>query len=320
MRKIRALVFILLPILSLCLPGCQAKSAAFSPEGQEAELVVELEDGATQTIPFPELYKIASLPGLSYDDHLFGEKRRYVGLDLNQLRQLSQADDSHQVLKLHCRDGYVSEVETRVLEQGQFMLAIRDLDAAPATFLDYDQMVYLQNQPAELTKQLESRALSEELRAELIQERDHKKTLARDLKNLRNQGPFYPVFIPNDGGETWFPPFCVDKITFAKTLTDKTAALPDNLPGDHPAQRGSELFQSTCSSCHRINGIGGQVGPELNRPMSVTEYWDETTLRQMMKDPSQVRDGSKMPAFHLKDEKIDDIVAYLKWMGQNKKI
>ena len=62
------------------------------------------------------------------------------------------------------------------------------------------------------------------------------------------------------------------------------------------------------------------MGPELNRPLSVVEYWDREALRQLMKDPSQVRANSKMPAFHLKDDMIDEILAYLEWMAQEKKI
>lgn len=308
-------------IFILC--GCSSIEAPqFDPSQQSSKLTVEVEDGATRVVPFQELADLEALPSLTYDDHLLGEERRYIGLNLAHLKQLSGADETFGVLKFHCRDGYVSEVEVEVLEQGQFLLAIRDTDAAPETFLDFDQMTYLQTEPSRLEAKLQDSSLTEEERQALKRRTTHLKTLAKDMQNLRNQGPFYPIFLPSESlaqEKRWSPPFCVEKITFAKSKTDRSLALPDGLAENHPANRGSKLFSNVCSSCHSINGIGGRVGPELNRPLSVTEYWDQAALRQMMRDPAKVRAGSKMPAFHLGDEKIDDILAYLNWMAKNKK-
>ena len=311
-----------LALLILTTSACKKVVAPpFDPKAQKIELQVEVEGSEARSVPFAELYALDALPGLSFHDPLFGEERRYVGLNLAQLRQLAGAGPEQKVLKLHCRDGYVSEVETEVLEQGQFLLAVRDVDAAPDTFVDFSQMTYLHNEPAKLEEQLKNPDLSAEERDKLKKKLDHVKTFAKDMKNLKNQGPFYPIFIPADSlpkEKRWFPPFAVDKVTFAESKTDKTVALPQDLPDDHPAMKGSKIFTSVCSSCHKVNGVGGAVGPELNRPLSVTEYWDEMALRQMMKDPSKVRDGSKMPPFHLADDKIDDVLAYLKWMSKHK--
>lgn len=323
--------FLMLLLTSLLI-GCQTEKAThqqaepatpFQPEQQKAVLQLEIEGQQAKSVSFKELYRQDPLLELTQMDHLFGEKRHYIGLNLAQLRKLSGASDKEGVLKLHCRDGYVSEVETKILEQGQFLLAIRDVGAAPESFVPYKDMTFLQTQPAKLESELKNENLSVHERADLEKERDHVRTLAKDMKNLGNQGPFYPVFIPDASlaaENRWSPPFCVDKVTFAKTKTDKTAALPDSLEDDHPAMRGSKLFQQRCSSCHAVNGIGGQVGPDLSRPLSVTEYWDEAALRQMMKDPSKIRANSKMPSFRLKDEMIDDILAYLVWMAKNKKL
>jgi cytochrome c2 len=36
-----------------------------------------------------------------------------------------------------------------------------------------------------------------------------------------------------------------------------------------------ELFKKNVT-CHAINKIGGNMGPELNYPKSVTEYWNKS--------------------------------------------
>jgi cytochrome c2 len=312
---------LLLALLLIC--GCEQKAPPFDPSAQTAQLVLEKEGSEAIQVPFVEFAALEAIPSVSFQDALHGEKRRYLGLNLAQLQQLAEADDSYSVVKFHCRDGFVSEVSTDVLEQGQFMLAFRDVDAAPDTWLSVDKMTYLKERPAALSAILDDESLTAEKREALTQERDHIKTLARDMENLKNQGPFYPIFVPNEqlsAENSWNPPFCVSKVVFAKTQTDRSKSRPKGLPEEHPAMRGSKLFEQRCSVCHSINGIGGAVGPELNRPLSVVEYWDESALRQLMKDPSKVRDNSKMPPFHLKDPMIDDILAYLTWMASEKKI
>ena len=317
-------------LLTLLCLGCQPQSPAtkapssFDPaQHKNVALVLEVEGAETKTLEFPALFQVGSLPEINTIDSLFGEQRRYAGLSLEQLKALAQAGPEHKVLKFHCRDGYTTEVETRILEQGEFLLAVRDAEAAPERFLDYDQMTYLQTEPDKLEQKLEEKGLSSEDKAQLEKDRKHLLTLQRDMKNLRNPGPFYPIYIPADTlpkEDRWFAPFCVDRVRFSKKLTDKSRAVPDNLKDDHPVMKGRAAFESRCSTCHAVNGIGGEVGPELNFPQSVTEYWKEEGLRQVMKDPSMLRYNSKMPAFHLKDEDIESILAYLKWMAQHKKI
>jgi len=322
MSSLRHFSLLLLSLI-VVLGGCRSEKPTFDSASQESSLQIGLEDGTTRRVGFLELLQQNDLSELTHHDFLFGEKRHYLGLNLSQLKRLAGADESYSVLKLHCRDGYRSEVELSVVEQGEFLLAVRDLQAEPAAFTDYADMTYLRTRPEELSKKLEDPNLAAPEREALSKERERMQTLNRDLKALGNQGPFYPVFhpapsLPKD--KRWSPPFCVDRVTFAKSPTDKTAALPEGLGEDHPAVRGARLFQNVCATCHSVNGVGGEVAPELNRPLSVTEYWDEAALRQMLKNPAKVREGSKMPAFHLADDKIDDILAYLTWMANNKKI
>jgi mono/diheme cytochrome c family protein len=306
------------------LQGCEERQTSpFNPDGQEQKLVIDVEDRPSVALSLNQLFSSGKLTTMAYRGSLHGEERQYEGLELEHLLNLAAVNENYTILKVHCRDGYESEVPLSTLRRGRFLLAVRDVGAAPSAFLPYEEMIYLQKKTPELTQRLEKETLSQDEREKLTKERDHARTLSKDLAELGNQGPFYPIFLPDESlpkEEDWSPPFCVDRLTFKKEATDLTAALPHGLPEDHPAVRGSSLFQSRCSSCHSVNGIGGLVGPELNRPLSVTEYWTEAGLRQMMKDPSQVRENSKMPAFHLKDPMIDDILAYLRWMREHKKL
>jgi mono/diheme cytochrome c family protein len=74
-------------------------------------------------------------------------------------------------------------------------------------------------------------------------------------------------------------------------------------------------------ACHTINGEGGGKAPELNYPMSVTEYLAEEWIRKWVLDPRSVRYGTTMPAFGSRpdgDKLVDDVLAYLKTMARHK--
>jgi cytochrome c2 len=93
--------------------------------------------------------------------------------------------------------------------------------------------------------------------------------------------------------------------------------LPAGAPRD--VSEGAALFTARCSRCHSINLVGGTMGPELNVPRNVTEYWHEEALREFIADPSQVRAGSRMPASRdLTSRDVDLLLAYLRFMTAHK--
>ena len=49
------------------------------------------------------------------------------------------------------------------------------------------------------------------------------------------------------------------------------------------ADRGREIFRSMCARCHRVNGSGGRLGPDLSR---VTRTRSRLHLTQAIRDPS----------------------------------
>jgi len=80
-------------------------------------------------------------------------------------------------------------------------------------------------------------------------------------------------------------------------------------------KRGFNLFKDNCIKCHAVNMEGGRVGPELNVPLNITEYWRPLGLAKMIKNPADVRWGSKMPPFPtLSEPDIADLISYLSAM------
>lgn len=78
--------------------------------------------------------------------------------------------------------------------------------------------------------------------------------------------------------------------------------------------RGKHLFdQNNCMGCHTILGEGAYYAPEL------TKVWDrrgEGFIKSMLKDPrAMYPNDRKMTNYHFTDEQINDLTAFLKWIG-----
>lgn len=72
---------------------------------------------------------------------------------------------------------------------------------------------------------------------------------------------------------------------------------------------GQRLYRELrCASCHMIKGAGGLVGPELDKVVgNKTAEW----LSAHFRDPQAVTPGSVMPQFHLLEDEIQALVAYM---------
>jgi mono/diheme cytochrome c family protein len=79
------------------------------------------------------------------------------------------------------------------------------------------------------------------------------------------------------------------------------------IAGSSAKARGAALFSDKgCSHCHGVAGVGGDIGPDLQR---VRKRLDKAAIAK------QIHDGGKaMPAFgdELDDAQINDLVAYLR--------
>ncbi len=107
-------------------------------------------------------------------------------------------------------------------------------------------------------------------------------------------------------------------------------AAPANAGAAADAEHGRVLYQ-TCAACHseRPDALGPSLKGVVGRRSAALEdfrysnpmrranlVWDETNLRDYIKDPQGKVKGNRMPFGGLTDSKdIDDIIAYLKTMN-----
>lgn len=76
-------------------------------------------------------------------------------------------------------------------------------------------------------------------------------------------------------------------------------------------QAGQKLFQSNnCLSCHKMNGRGGTLGPELTQ--EGRHHADIAWQIEHLKQPDKLTPGSVMPSFaHLKPDELKALATYL---------
>lgn len=141
-----------------------------------------------------------------------------------------------------------------------------------------------------------------------------------------NPGPFFLVWenfidtsAKKDNWLSW--PWQLTAIELTSLAREYPHSAPPETANDRVNQ-GFLAFRQHCMKCHAINGDGGDVGPELNYPVSVTEYWQPTWLARFIADPQSVRANSKMVPFYRDVENrpalIEAIIAYLKNMSDKK--
>lgn len=130
-------------------------------------------------------------------------------------------------------------------------------------------------------------------------------------------GPYYLVWDSEQyperkvGGNWPYQVVAIDRVSFSQAYS---ATLPP--PRSSPqVQHGFALFRKNCLSCHQINGQGGNMAVDLNRPYSVTEYIKKPYLQKLIDNPQKVRARATMPplsqAIAKRSQAILDIIAYL---------
>ncbi|AHZ85098.1 c-type cytochrome [Bdellovibrio bacteriovorus] len=78
--------------------------------------------------------------------------------------------------------------------------------------------------------------------------------------------------------------------------------------------RGKHLFdRNNCMGCHTILGEGAYYAPELTK---VWERRGEIFIKSMLRDPQAMYPNDrKMTNYHFTEEEINDLTAFLKWIG-----
>lgn len=129
--------------------------------------------------------------------------------------------------------------------------------------------------------------------------------------------PFYVVYTDVPAKDVTYKwPYNLVKISLSAASKELAVLFPKD---DDTQVKGFELFKVNCLTCHSLNKVGGKMGPELNFPKSITEYWQVDQIKQFVKAPTSFRNECKMPAvMHLSDKELDEIVNYLKYMAKHK--
>jgi len=111
--------------------------------------------------------------------------------------------------------------------------------------------------------------------------------------------------------------------TIELRLEDPFRHLTPPRGSSEQVHRGFEHFRKYCVSCHTINGEGGGKAPELNYPLSVTEYIKPEYLKRWIEQPQSIRYNTTMPALGQevpqRDKVADEIIIYLKMMSIRKR-
>jgi mono/diheme cytochrome c family protein len=136
-------------------------------------------------------------------------------------------------------------------------------------------------------------------------------------------GPFYLVWENLDDAQVrqeadygW--PYQVVGVDLIRSLDRFPKMTP---PSDSLAAvlAGFAAFRVHCSRCHKLNGEGGSIGPELNAASSPLEYRDRDWLRSWIEDPSRIRPEARMPRLNPnlpnRARTVDEILAYLDAMA-----
>ncbi|MBL7817913.1 MAG: cytochrome c [Saprospiraceae bacterium] len=143
---------------------------------------------------------------------------------------------------------------------------------------------------------------------------------AKDVWEEDIKAKFAPAYlvwdIPKNDHKHAFP-YGIVQLQFIEKATEYSLAKP-RTTAKEPIE-GFALFKDKCIKCHSINQEGGIMGPELNYPKNITEYWQLEQIKLFIKNPSSFRANTKMPQLtELTDAQIDLIFKYLQFMTTQK--
>ncbi|MEE9165134.1 MAG: cytochrome c, partial [Nitrospinota bacterium] len=80
-------------------------------------------------------------------------------------------------------------------------------------------------------------------------------------------------------------------------------------PTQADIKAGKRIYKENgCIGCHAKRGFGGASGPDLS---GVSNRLDAQQIWKIIKYPSSIKPGSKMPAYDINEEDGTLLVAYL---------
>ena len=137
-------------------------------------------------------------------------------------------------------------------------------------------------------------------------------------------GPFYLVWenlndatIRQEGDYGW--PYQLVGVDLVSSREQFRAMAPST-GASTLVDLGFRAFRIHCSRCHRMNGEGGEIGPELNPATGKTRYYDPGWLETWIRDPASMRPGTRMPPLNVdlpdRERTVQAIIAYLYAMSE----
>lgn len=142
-------------------------------------------------------------------------------------------------------------------------------------------------------------------------------------------GPFYVIWrrAPSVqiSSEYWAYRLAALAVTDSPLKRWPGLAVGPDVPAGDRIRTGLDRFVAMCMACHRFNGEGeGEQGPDLGRPMNVTEYFQIPALKKLIRNPASVRQWpeQKMPGFDqaaLSDSDLDAIVDWLAYKAKQRR-
>ena len=216
-------------------------------------------------------------------DPYLGENRVFAGFELESLLNHVGLGDASELL-LICADGYRIPLDTSVLSQPGLrgLLAIRDTALAANAGAHWPPYQH---------------------GAEII-----------------SFDPFYLVWTSTDNGTApdtkalpW--PYQLTEIHHFDRDTYFAPARPSAGAGE-AALEGFGIYTEHCGKCHRMRGVGGDLGPVLDREGSLSSVFTTAQLNDFVRHDTSRYPRSKMPQFSkaLSSTEIDQLVAYLQAM------
>jgi mono/diheme cytochrome c family protein len=85
--------------------------------------------------------------------------------------------------------------------------------------------------------------------------------------------------------------------------------LASDVPGAPKLAKGRAVFDEIgCIGCHKLKGVGGVIGPELD---GVGARRNAEWLAKHFRDPGAVTPNSAMPPMKINDEELDSLTLYM---------
>lgn len=142
-------------------------------------------------------------------------------------------------------------------------------------------------------------------------------------------GPFYVIWrrapSVNVSPEYWAYRLAALAVTDSPLKRWPGLAVGPDVPAGDRIRTGLDRFVAMCMSCHRFNGEGeGDQGPDLGRPMNVTDYFQIPALKKLIRNPASVRQWphQKMQSLdqsQLSDSDLDAIVDWLAYKAKQQR-